>query len=543
MTKEIYYNDENIIDISHLSPELLSEIFESLQIPELFSCVLVNKKWSANAARILWRNPIEFLNLNLITSKLPKDKSYLNIISTMMKGLSFKAKIKLRTHGINLNELKDESQPMFDYCSFVKEITFDMILNATNILFNSLVEKSIIKDQTCHYIVFQEICNLLVNKTSFNIRQYNTTKIIKPKFILNAYNPKQIGGSCNKKGTTFPLPSQLPQMTQSLSLLEKFNFNTCIQPRFIQELDDICKNILNIGIYCGCCDEYYLAELIKNQMNLQVVYVMSLNNFRLLKISEAIKDKLEQLLSLTISTGQIPLSIFCNKKCDKLIELSMHNFCEQLASFDEWNNFFHYNTSFKNLERLEIQCNIRNFKHIGSLLCKLSSLRKLELAWSEDDQTCVDELFQNIAKYCSNLIQLEFSTPKFTQSLEIILQSCKKLEYFNLLNNNRLNDLNENFSSIARYFPISLKKFGVQFYLNVSKEKVEEFLDYCFMNGIRNLSLAFYIKEFSFNYEIIMKKHVKLGTLNNEFFKLWLEQQKELMLYILKSDYEIYGEI
>src|SRR6266536_1267913 len=143
MTKENNYKGENIVDISQLTSELLTEIFENLQISELFKCVLVNKKWSANAARILWRNPIESvnLNLNLANPKLPKDESCLNIISTMMKCLPFEVKSKIRAHGVNLDELKDESQPMFDYCSLVKKITFDMILNAINILFNSLVEK------------------------------------------------------------------------------------------------------------------------------------------------------------------------------------------------------------------------------------------------------------------------------------------------------------------------------------------------------------------------------------------------------------------
>jgi hypothetical protein len=169
---------------------------------------------------------------------------------------------------------------------------------------------------------------------------------------------------------------------------------------------------LSIGIYCGCCDEHYLAEFIKNQLSLQEIYVMSMNNFHLIKISEAIRNKLEQLSSLTISTGQISLNIFNNKECDQLIELSIHNFCDQLADIDEWNNFFRYNsTSFKNLENLELQCNIKNSKNIGIFLHGLSSLRKLELAWSEDEDQVlnnqidlVDELFRNIAKYCSNLI-------------------------------------------------------------------------------------------------------------------------------------------
>ncbi|GBB86769.1 hypothetical protein RclHR1_01320004 [Rhizophagus clarus] len=519
--------------------ELLSEIFEHLQIPELFKCISVNKKWGANAVRILWRNPIEFANLNLTNSKLSKDESCLNIISTMIKCLPLETKIKIRAHGINFDELKEGSQPMFDYCSSIKKITYDMIFNATNILFNSLVEKSIIiKDQTCHYIVFQEICNFLVNKCVPNL-----DKKVNPKFILNAYNPKQIG-SCNKRGSNFPLPSHLPQMKKSLSLLEKFNLNTCIQPRFIQELDEICKNILSIGIYCGCCDEFYLAEFIKNQLNLQEIYVMSMNNFHLIKISEAIRNKLEQLSSLTISTGQISLNIFNNRKCDQLIELNIHNFCDRLADINEWNDFFRYNTtSFKNLKILELQSNIKNFKYIGIFLHELTSLRNLELAWSEDEeqilnetQDLVDELFQNISKSCSNLIQLELSTPKFTQSLEIILLSCKKLEYLNLLNTNNSNDLNEKIFLLGQHFPMSLKKFGVQFYLNISKEKLEEFLNNCFMNGIRNLSLGFYIEGFSTDYEIIMKKYVKLGTLNNEFFKSWLE----FMPYIpVKSKTEI----
>jgi hypothetical protein len=368
----------------------------------------------------------------------------------------------------------------------------------------------------------------LVNKCVSN----NRDKKINPKFILNAYNPKQIG-SCNKRGTNFPLPSQLPEMKKSLSKLEKFNLNTCIQPRFIQELDDICKNIKSIGIYCGCCDEHYLAEFIKNQLNLQEIYIMSMNNFHLIKISESIRNKLEQLSSLTISTGQISLNIFNNKSCDQLIELSILNFCDQLANIDEWNKFFRYNTnSFKNLKNLELHCNIRNFKYIGFFLNELLSLQKLELAWSEDDdnQDLVNELFQNISKYCSNLIQLELSTPKLTQSLEIILQSCNKLEYLNLLNTNKSNDLNEKIFLLGQNFPLSLKKFGVQFYLKISKEILEEFLNNCFMNGIRNLSLGFYIEEFSNDYEIIMMKYVKLGTLNNEFFKSWLE----FMPYIRK---------
>jgi hypothetical protein len=49
------------------------------------------------------------------------------------------------------------------------------------------------------------------------------------------------GEICNRdyKEADFPLPSHLPLMTQTLSRLERVTLNTCIQPRFIQELDDI----------------------------------------------------------------------------------------------------------------------------------------------------------------------------------------------------------------------------------------------------------------------------------------------------------------
>jgi hypothetical protein len=166
-------------EISSFSSELLSEIFENLQIPELFKCILVNKKWSANAVRILWRNPIEFINLNL---KLSKDKSYLNIISTMIKCLPIEVKINIRTHGINFDELKEESQPIYDYCSLIKKVPFDIILNAINILFNSLVEKSIIKGKNY----------LFIKRSNINILNININSFIKIKHVIISYFKKSV---------------------------------------------------------------------------------------------------------------------------------------------------------------------------------------------------------------------------------------------------------------------------------------------------------------------------------------------------------------
>ena len=42
----------------------------------------------------------------------------------------------------------------------------------------------------------------------------------------------------------------------------------------------------------------------------------------------------------------------------------------------------------------------------------------------------------------------------------------------------------------------------------------------------KNLSLGFYFEEFPSDYENIMKKYVKLGTLSNESSKNWIEGQK-----------------
>ena len=153
-----------------------------------------------------------------------------------------------------------------------------------------------------------------------------------------------------------------------------------------------------------------------------------------------------------------------------------------------------------------------------------------------EERISIDELFRNIAKYSSNLIQLELTVPEFTESLEVILRSCKKLEYLYLRDAcSQSNDLNERFSLLAQHFPISLKKFGVEFELNVSKEKVDEFLNNCFNIGIRKLSLGFYFEEFSSEHEIITKRHVQLGTLSNEFYEYWLKEQKEFIFEVNKN--------
>jgi hypothetical protein len=72
----------------------------------------------------------------------------------------------------------------------------------------------------------------------------------------------------------------------------------------------------------------------------------------------------------------------------------------------------------------------------------------------------------------------------------------------------------------------------VEFDLNVSKEQVEELLNNCFKIGIRKLSLGFYFEEFPPEYEIVMKRHVQLGTLSSEFYECWLKEQKEFMFEV-----------
>ncbi|RIA97893.1 hypothetical protein C1645_813426 [Glomus cerebriforme] len=525
-------NDKNII--YQLSPELLTEIFGNLNINDLFGCALVNRKWSANAMRILWKCPIQLATFPLKNSKSPQEK-LCSIISTMAKCLSVEVKNKLSNYGIFIDEIKNQNLPMFDYCLFMEKLNFVMIFKATFFWLNSLVKKGCVTGIFFHHLIFQEICNLVVIKSNIiNNQQRDSSKMPEAKIILSAYNPRQMlqGETCNRnyKVSDFPLPSHLPLMTQTLSRLERVTLSTCMQPRFIKELNNICRNILDMSIHCGCHDDQHLADFINNQRKLQKIVMFSLkSDTRLHKIADAIKNKLEQLSSLNISVGQVPLEIFSNKQCDCLIELHLIDCDQPLAKPSDWNQFLCNNTSFKKLKKLELQCNIRNLEKLGIFLQKVPSLRELILIRNyPEEQVSIDKLFRNIANYSSNLIQLELTAPEFTESLEVILQSCKKLEYLNLKDDcGQSNDLNERFSLLAQHFPISLKKFGVEFDLNVSKEKVEKFLNNCFNIGIRKLSLGVYFEEFSSEYEIIMKRHVRMGTLNNEFYGFWLKEQNE----------------
>ncbi|CAB4408722.1 unnamed protein product [Rhizophagus irregularis] len=523
--------------IQQFSPELLTEIFGNLYINDLLVCALVNRKWSANAMRILWKCPIQLATFPLKNTKSPQEK-LCSIISTIVKCLSIEVKNKLRNvYGIIIDETKNESVPMFDYCLFMEKLNFVIMFKATLFWLNSM---GCVTGLIYHHIIFQEICNLVIIKSNIlNNQQRDTNKMTEAKIVLSAYNPKQMleGEICNRnyKESDFPLPSHLPLMTQTLSRLERVTLNTCIQPRFIYDLNNICRNVLDISIHCGCNDDQHLADFINNQEKLQKIVLFSFkSDIRLEKISKAIKNKLEQLLSLNISAGQVPLEIFNNKQCNQLIELHLVDCDQSLTKLSDWNQFLCCNdTSFKNLKKLELQCNIKNLEKIGTFLQKVSSsLRKLILIRNNpEDQILIDKFYKNVAKYSSNLIQLDLTIPEFIESLIIILPSCKKLEYLNLRDPcNQPNDLNERFPLIGKYFPLSLKKFGVEFDLNVSKENIEEFLNNCFNIGIRKLSLGFYFMDFTLDHEIIMRRHVQLGTLSSEFYEYWIKEQKEVII-------------
>jgi hypothetical protein len=124
--------------IQQFSPELLTEIFGNLYINDLLACALVNRKWSANAMRILWKCPIQLATFPLKNTKSPQEK-LCSIISTIVKCLSIEVKNKLRNvYGIIIDETKNESVPMFDYCLFMEKLNFVIMFKATLFWLNSL---------------------------------------------------------------------------------------------------------------------------------------------------------------------------------------------------------------------------------------------------------------------------------------------------------------------------------------------------------------------------------------------------------------------
>src|ERR1043165_4803714 len=96
--------------MSQLSTDCINEILEYLEDDgiALFSCVLVNRLWCQVSVRILWRSI----------------RNYVTLIGCLPK----KSKKVLRKNNV-LTSILNSNNPIFNYASFCKKLSFHQVNN------------------------------------------------------------------------------------------------------------------------------------------------------------------------------------------------------------------------------------------------------------------------------------------------------------------------------------------------------------------------------------------------------------------------------
>src|SRR6266496_1750310 len=103
-----------------LLTETLNQIFNELELDELFSCILVNRKWCQIAIPILWSDPWKNIDTYIAFSyNYGNIKKYVLLISTYISCLSEDD----RNIILNLSDIPSSNlltRPFFDYPIFLR---------------------------------------------------------------------------------------------------------------------------------------------------------------------------------------------------------------------------------------------------------------------------------------------------------------------------------------------------------------------------------------------------------------------------------------
>uniref|UniRef100_A0A1D1XR10 UDP-N-acetylglucosamine--N-acetylmuramyl-(Pentapeptide) pyrophosphoryl-undecaprenol N-acetylglucosamine transferase n=1 Tax=Anthurium amnicola TaxID=1678845 RepID=A0A1D1XR10_9ARAE len=473
-----------------LPTECLIKIFEFIHhdYATLHSCSLVNRQWGAVAIPMLWEEPL--MNLDQC------DKIHMPI-TTYIMCLSDEAKTILSKCDIKITPTL-KRRPTFNYASYLRRLDNITLFDAVEMWIKKC--NIIPREEQCFipiFPVYQLLEQLLRNfmKNCDNLIQLRLRKSDRVKCLSDALLELHL----------------LPEAEKSLSRLNEFSFDGCMDPKILFKASVISKNIQHLNIDCVCFDNEGLAKLIQAQQKpLLSLSMETTTNSKLPNIESSLKNKVKSLTSLIIHKI-FSLDVFSNcKDLERLIITHRECFGENLMK-----KFI--NSDFHKLHELQLQLDHPYLYQISTLIKNTNgNLTSLYLYWiTPQDTNNFSLLIITIIMNCPNLTEYlgSYANEVINYYLPLFFEKCSKLEYFYIYDDNSaFYDISKVMKSISKVIPKNLKMMWLSEGWICNIEALNLFLESC----EKQLSepLIFFICNRTRQHDEIIRKYIDKNVLS-----------------------------
>lgn len=450
-----------------LPVECLIEIFEfiiqqNFDYYTLRSCSLVNRQWCAVAIPMLWEEPL----MNLQQHELAHEKICM-LITTYIMCLSDEAKIILSKCGVKMTPTL-KRRATFNYASYLRHLDNVILFDATEMWIGSC--NTTPSEEQCFIPIFQtyQLLEQLYNnfiESCDNLKQLNLRRSDQVKSLSDAFLRLHF----------------FPGAEKSLSWLNEFSFDGCIEPEIFFQASKISYNIQHLRINCVCIDNKGLAELIQVQRKplLSLSIETTTTKFQFPIIENSLKHKINFLTSLSLHR-MFSMDIFSN--CNNLEKLAITH-VEPFGK-DLMENFV--NSKFRKLRELQLQLDFPYLYQISTLIKNTGgSLTSIYLYWiTPQDTNNSSLLISTIIMYCPNLTEYlgSYANVVINYFLPLFFQKCSKLEYFYIFNNvngSLCYDISNVMKAISKNIPKNLKMMWLSENWSCNTEALNLFLEGC----------------------------------------------------------------
>jgi hypothetical protein len=478
--------------------ECLIEIFEfivqqNFDYITLRSCSLVNRQWSAAAIPILWEEPL----MNLQSYELTRDKICMPI-TTYIMCLSDESKTILSKCGIKITPTL-KRRATFNYISYLRQLDNVILFDAAEMWIEKCNTMS--KEEQCFSQIFQI---------------YQLLEQLYSNFMINCDNLRQLhlrrSDQIKSLSDVFLKLHFFPGAEKSLTWLNEFSFDGCMEPEIFFKASGISNNIQHLCINCVCKDNKGLAELIRAQQRpLLSLSIETTTNLQFPSIENSLKNKVNFLTSLSINR-MFSMDAFSN--CNNLEKLTITH--REPFGEDLMEKFV--NTKFRKLSELQLQLDFPYLYQISTLIKNTrGSLTSIYLYWiTPQDTNNFSLLITTIIMYCPNLTEYlgSYANSVINYFLPLFFQKCSKLEYFYIYDNgSTFYDISNVMKSISKNIPKNLKMMWLSESWTCNTEALSLFLESC--EKILSNPLLFYMCNRTHQHDEIIKRYIVKNVLTN----------------------------
>ncbi|CAB4437751.1 unnamed protein product [Rhizophagus irregularis] len=458
--------------ISKLLTETLIQIFNELELDELFSCILVNREWCKIVVPILWSDPWKNIDIYVVFNTKyighGNIKKYILLISTYISCLSDDDRNNLKLFGIPISNLK----PFFDYPIFLRYLNYHHFI----FLINKFVFEKIgnNNDENLTKLIIKKIWNLFKEKC----KKLNHFGLLNPYGENINYRFDKIFN--DDDDDSFIINNNNGSLVENKNIFKNITSFQCdgnLQPLILFKLGNICKLIQDIKIDNISQDNEGIAYLIKSQKSIQKLFLgfyYDTPKSGFIKIEKVLKgiDSLNQL----ILSGRFPLSLNLFSKCSKLQELELllnesNNGMEEFVR-NKFPELRYLKICFRKLSAGQLSLLINNtqgkIEKIFIIGCKIIDPEN-------------SNIFKNsIINKCSNLHELALYVEPigdFLPPLSDLFQQCIHLEFI-IMNGSKFNetyDFGQDLMEVIQYIPKNLKYILVPNNFCSNKDLLKEF--------------------------------------------------------------------